>query len=137
MTIVAPKLSIVIPVYNEARRIRPSLDQLVTFVKRLSYSCEVLIVVEKSSDGTLQIAREILRGNEKFKVIGCETHRGKGFAVKTGMLQAQGEYVVYMDLDLSTPLSEIERFLNSMQADPSLDVLIGNRRHPESQIIKR
>ena len=133
----SPFLTIVVPAYNEAKRIRSSLEQLIRFSETRTYPCEILIVVEKSSDGTLRIAQDMLKGRPAFQVVDNQVHRGKGYAVKSGMLKAQGELIVFMDLDLSTPLDEIGPFLEKMHKDPSMGILIGNRRHPETEIVRR
>ncbi|MEQ1841201.1 MAG: glycosyltransferase, partial [Verrucomicrobiales bacterium] len=66
-----------------------------------------------------------------------EVQRGKGYAVRKGMLHARGEIAFFMDADLSTPLPEMERFLARFAIAPPVDVLVGNRRHPHSAILKR
>ena len=131
-----PYLSIIIPAYNEARRLPESLRELLQFCRSLTFDYEVLLVVEKSSDSTLELARHGSAGQEKFRVIDNRVHRGKGHAVRTGMLQARGTYRFYMDADLSTSLHEIPAFLDYFESHPEVDVLIGNRQHPRSHIFK-
>jgi glycosyltransferase involved in cell wall biosynthesis len=101
---------------------------------------EVLIVVERSPDGTLEIAREAARqqahSSATYEVIDNGPQRGKGHAVRSGMLRARGEIVFYMDADLSVPLAEIGPFLARFERDPAVDVLVGNRQHPSSRITR-
>jgi len=133
----SPYLSIVIPAFNEAARLSMSLQQLVEFCNRLAFSFEVLVVVEKSSDTTLELASEIVSKQACFHVIDNLIQRGKGYAVRSGMLRAQGEFVFYMDTDLSVPLDEISVFLDYFKNHPDIDLLVGNRQHLQSNILKR
>jgi dolichyl-phosphate beta-glucosyltransferase len=133
-----PYLSLVIPAYNEAKRLPPTLGRLAEFARGFTRDMEVLIVVEKSADGTLDIAREIVAQQADFapkvRIIDNAVQRGKGFAVRSGMLQARGEYVFYMDADLSVPLAEVNAFLRHFEAHPEIQVLMGNRQHPGARI---
>jgi dolichyl-phosphate beta-glucosyltransferase len=132
-----PYLSLVVPAYNEARRLPPTLSALASFCGSLAFSHEVLIVVERSSDRTLEIAASFAAQQAHFQVIDNLVHRGKGYAVRSGMQRAQGAHVFYMDADLSVPLAEVHRFLAEFEADPAVDVLIGNRQHVRSRITRR
>ncbi len=96
---------------------------------------EVLIVVERSTDGTLELAREQEQGN--FRVIDNGAQRGKGYAVRRGMRQARGQVLFYMDADLSVPLEELDVFMDYLDAHPEVDVLLGSRQHPQSRIERR
>ena len=133
----APYLSLVVPAYNEALRLPRALTELAGFCKRLTFPCEVLIVVERSSDGTLEIATAEAAQQEFFRVIDNDVHRGKGFAVRTGVMRARGEIIFYMDADLSVPLSEIQSFVTYFEAHPETDVLVGNRQHGQSRITRQ
>ncbi len=130
-------LSIVVPAYNEAKRLPASLRQMAEHFGRFTFPYEVLIIVEHSSDGTLELAVEFAAKQANFHVVDNAVHRGKGYAVRSGMLRAQGEFVFYMDADLSVPLAEIERFLAHFENYPHHDVLVGNRQHAQSRIEKR
>lgn len=131
----APYLSIVIPAYNEAHRLPPTIETLGQFCREAPWTVEVLIVVEQSTDETLQIARaETSQHADAFKVIDNGSQRGKGHAVRSGMLRAEGELVFYMDADLSVPLKDVHPFVKRFEEDPSIDVLVGNRQHAQSRI---
>lgn len=133
-----PALSLVLPAYNEERRLPRSLRDIQSFFGKFPEgSLEVLAIVEKSSDRTLELARAAVEGDARFQIVDNLVHRGKGFAVKSGMLRAQGEIVFFMDADLSTPLSEVLNFLGYFSENPAADVLIGSRRDPNSEILKR
>ncbi|MBK9295114.1 MAG: glycosyltransferase [Oligoflexia bacterium] len=134
---VTPLLSIVIPAYNEQSRIKQCILDLKSFFSRFGSGWEALIVVEKSNDDTFKVAKAAIDDCSNIKLIYNNVHLGKGYAVKTGMLNAIGEYVFYMDVDLSTPLVEVVNFLAEAQADPSFDLLIGDRKNIKSKIIKR
>lgn len=132
-----PDVSIVVPAYNEAERLPPTLAALQEFGRTFTRSWEVWIVVEQSTDGTLELANAFARQQAHFTVIDAGPQRGKGHAVRTGMLQARGAHVFYMDADLSVPLHEVEKFLAWFDAHPEAAVLLGNRQHPQSQITLR
>jgi dolichyl-phosphate beta-glucosyltransferase len=131
-----PYLSIIIPAYNEVQRLEASITALRAFLQSAPWTHEVIVVVELSTDDTLPLARRLTEGLEAFHVIGHQVHRGKGHAVRAGMLRARGEIALFMDADLSTPLAEIERFLARFDRPPRVDVLAGNRRHSDSAILK-
>jgi len=132
-----PYLSIVVPAYNEAGRLPPTLSKLAEFFRGFTHSYEVLIIVEQSGDGTLEIASEITSQQAHFQVIDNRVQRGKGYAVRSGMNRARGNFVFYMDADLSVPLAEVAAFLRYWEENPQVDVLIGNRRHALSRITRR
>ena len=133
----APFVSFVIPAYNEAQRLEASVRALCEYLGHARWPHEVILVVERSTDGTLELARQVTAGQAEFHVIGNEIQRGKGYAVRCGMLQARGELTFFMDADLSTPLPEIDGFLAYLAAHPEADIVVGNRQHPESAILKR
>jgi len=128
-----PSLSIVIPAYNEAGRLGQSLEELTRFFK--VEEAEILLVIEKSTDRTLAIAEEFATRHPHVRVLAQSAQRGKGHAVKTGMLAAEGEIVFYMDADLSVPLQSVTTFLDFFDRTPSASILIGSRQHPESDIV--
>lgn len=126
----APRVSLVIPCRNESARLPATLRELEAFIDS---STEVVIVVEKSTDNTAEIAREVAVRDPRFRLIENSVGRGKGFAVKVGMLAAAGEVVFFMDADLSVPLRFVPEFLAVFDRGEA-DVVIGNRRHRESVI---
>lgn len=132
----APFLSIVIPAYKEAARLPTSLQKITEFFDTFPFPVEILVRVEKSPDATAELAQDAVAGVPYIRVYPHEVHRGKGYAVKQGMLDAKGRYVLFMDADLSTPLPEIFNFLSHLNANPSIKVLIGDRHHPQSQIVR-
>ncbi len=131
-----PSLSIVIPAYNEERRLPGTIRDVRSFFARFP-QVEVIVVVEKSTDRTVELAKEAAGGDPMIQIVANDVQRGKGYAVKCGMLRARGQFVFFMDADLSTPLAEVLKFLAEFQAQPEVDILIGSRAEAKSQIIKK
>lgn len=98
---------------------------------------EIIIVVEPGTDRTREIATEAAARQPNLRVIANEQHRGKGFAVRTGMQAATGDFIFYMDADLSVPLRDVGAFLEYFEAHPEADVLFGNRQHGQSRITQQ
>ena len=122
----SPFLSVVIPAYNEEYRLPRTLEQIFAFLQEQSYASEVLVIENGSSDRTYEIAREFAERYENLRVF-KEEQRGKGNAVKRGMLEAHGEYRFLCDADLSMPIAQINRFLPSQL---NTDIAIGSREAP-------
>lgn len=136
-----PVLSIVIPAYKEEKRLPSSISQLQSFFKEFPFPVEVLIRVEQSPDQTVAAASLAKGDDATITVFDHPVKRGKGYAVRQGMLEAQGDYVLFMDADLSTPLPEIFRFLAHAAAlrDKGIqkDIFICDRRNPKSTILAK
>lgn len=105
-----PLLSIVIPAHNEERRLPPSLEKIDAFLKTQPYEAEVIVVENGSTDRTVRVAQDFARSHAYVRVIEAAV-RGKGLAVKVGMLAARGEYRFICDADLSMPIEEVVQFL--------------------------
>lgn len=119
-----PFLSIIIPAYNEESRLPRSVGRVFAFLDKQSYSSEVIVVENGSTDRTLEFARKLASQNANLIVI-HEEQRGKGNAVRSGMLTARGEYRFICDADLSMPIEEIQKFLPPQLND--FDIAIGSR----------
>ena len=119
-----PYLSIVIPAYNEERRLPATLAQLADFLKTQPWTWEIRVVDDGSIDGTARVAEEAAHAVPNI-VVQREPHRGKGGTVRAGLTAARGHYRFMCDADLSMPPHEIPRFLPPAQ--PSFDVAIGSR----------
>jgi len=125
-----PLLSLVIPCYNEARRITPSLALLRAFVAGWPVGdCEIILVDDGSTDGTAAI---IQREGPEFRLLQNERNRGKGFSVRRGVLAAAGQYIFYTDADIPFGLEPIQPFLATLQAGS--DLAIGGRDLPDSAV---
>jgi dolichyl-phosphate beta-glucosyltransferase len=119
-----PTLSIVVPIFNETQRLEATLPHFVTWLSAASVSSELILVDDGSQDGTAALAERLLPAGVG-RVL-REPHRGKGGAVRAGMLAAQGRYRVFMDVDLATPLEFVTPCLARLQ--DGVDVVIGSRR---------
>lgn len=119
-----PYLSIIIPAHNEEARLPSALEQIAAFLKAQTYTSEVIVVENGSSDGTFPLAQRFAETFPPLKVI-HEEQRGKGLAVKRGMLEACGEYRFVCDTDLSMPITEIQKFMPTLL--PGVQVAIGSR----------
>jgi dolichyl-phosphate beta-glucosyltransferase len=122
-----PFLSIIIPAYNEESRLPHTLAQVYDFIQGQPFESEVLVVENGSQDRTLRIAQEFAASHKRFQAI-HETERGKGRAVKRGMLEAGGKFRFMCDADLSMPVAEIPRFLPPRLVD--FDIAIASREAP-------
>ena len=122
-----PFLSIIIPAYNEEDRLPRTLEQVFSFLQTQTYSAEVLVVENGSQDRTYQVAQSFTEHYPQLRVL-RERGRGKGLAVRLGMLEARGEYRFMCDADLSMPVSEINRFLPPVLTD--FDIAIASREAP-------
>lgn len=130
-------VSIVIPAYGEERRIGAAVRAICDLKKKFPRLVDVVVVVEPSGDRTAEVARAAAVGDAMVRVIECAVHRGKGCAVRTGMLEARGDIVFFMDADLSVPLSYVAPFVDYLEENPRTDVVIGDRRHAGSKITRR
>ena len=119
-----PFLSLILPVHNESRRMPDSLREILAFLSSQTYTWEIIIVENASTDNTLERAQEYENTVPNLRVIHLDLP-GKGLAVKTGMLLARGEYRFFADIDLSMPITEINHFLPPVLS--SLDVAIASR----------
>lgn len=136
-------LSIVIPAYNEVRRLPRILvrirDYLMEAVKRWQVdikSVEIIVVDDGSTDGTSELARTFSDKFPNFQVLRHSPNRGKGYAVKRGMLAAKGEFRLFTDADLSTPIDELDKMLPLLLSREA-DITIASRGLPQSQLLVR
>jgi len=119
-----PLLSIIIPALNEENRLPSTLEKTFGFFSSQPYEYEVVVVENGSQDRTLQIAQEFASVHPQYRVL-HESARGKGLAVRRGVLEARGEYRFMCDADLSMPISEVNRFIPPQITD--CDIAIGSR----------
>jgi dolichyl-phosphate beta-glucosyltransferase len=120
----SPLLSIIIPAYNEEGRLPTTLPQVVAFAKAQEYPVELLVVDNASTDRTPDIVREIAREHPSISLL-HQPVRGKGAAVRKGMLEGRGEYLFICDADLAMPIEEVSKFLPPTLSD--YDVAIASR----------
>ncbi|HKZ69676.1 MAG TPA: dolichyl-phosphate beta-glucosyltransferase [Anaerolineales bacterium] len=127
-----PDLSIIVPAYNEARRIGPSLDQIAAYLRSQMYSWELIVVDDGSKDETAEMVSRHIGNVAEARLISYQPNRGKGFAVRTGVLAANGKWIVFLDADLSTPPEEIANALQHLRS--GYDMVIGSRALPDSKV---
>src|SRR5512140_3688571 len=101
------KISVVVPAYNEAGRIFPTLEQILAYMDEHHPDYEVVVVDDGSSDGTAAVVSQRFQGKPQLRVLSYGGNRGKGYAVRHGALHARGDIVLFSDADLSTPIEEI------------------------------
>ena len=121
------RLSVVIPAYNEEKRIGKTLGEISDYLKKQEYQSEILVVDDGSKDRTAQVVKELQRKIENLRLLEYEDrkNRGKGFATRYGMLQAKGKFRLLSDADHSTPISEIEKFWPEFEQ--GFDIVLGSR----------
>ncbi len=125
-----PFISVVIPVFNEEKRIR-KLEEVINYLKKQKYTSEILVINDGSTDRTQKILSSYKR---KINLIFYPKNQGKGGAIKIGMLNSRGKYRLFMDIDLSTPISEVEKFLPHLK---KYDIIIGSRKLKSSTLLTR
>jgi dolichyl-phosphate beta-glucosyltransferase len=127
-------LSIVIPAYNEERRLPATLDGINSYLARGGWDfSEILVVDDGSRDGTLRAAEDFAARVPSVRVLRNPGNRGKGYSVRHGMFEAKGEWSLFTDADLSTPIDEIETLWSATQASGA-QVAMGSRALDRSLI---
>ena len=120
-------LSIVIPAYNEEKRLPQTLREVLDWLARGNFSFrEVIVVDDGSRDGTAGVVEEFARTDANLRLARNLGNRGKGYAVRHGMLEAKGEWTLYTDADLSTPITEIEKLCRAAR-EQNAAIAIGSR----------
>ena len=117
--------SIVIPAYNEGKRLGPTLDKVLGYVRQQGWDAEVIVVNDGSRDNTAEIVRRFAEKDRLLRLVENPGNRGKGYAVRNGMLNARGEVIVFSDADLSSPIEEMPKLLEAVNA--GADIAIGSR----------
>jgi dolichyl-phosphate beta-glucosyltransferase len=130
-----PFLTVIIPAYNEERRLPQSLQKTLDWLQKQPFQSEVLVVDDGSEDATRSVVEECIARrsqtsplDEKDQIqvrLLANAHRGKAFAVRTGMLAGQGKYLLFTDADLSTPIEDFDRLL--VWLEQGYDIAIGSR----------
>lgn len=121
-----PYLSVVIPAYNEALRIGATLEKVREYLATRNYETELIVVDDGSTDGTPELLRDFAARHPGMRVLGNDPNRGKGFSVRRGVLEANGEMVLFTDADLSAPIEETNKLLAALEADRA-DAAVGSR----------
>jgi dolichyl-phosphate beta-glucosyltransferase len=130
-----PRLTIVIPAYNEEGRLGPTLERVKSWLAEWGGSFEVLVVDDGSRDRTVTVAQEWADGHPGFAIHRLDRNRGKGAAVREGFARSRGDFVLFSDADLSTPIEEYPRLQEVV--DRGSDFVLASRGLPGSDLVVR
>ena len=137
---VSPAVTIVIPAFNEAKRITKTLAATIAYFQGKNTLAEILVCDDGSTDDTAGVVMRWATENNArntVKILRYDTNRGKGYAIRYGMLRAHGDFVLFMDADLATPIEEIEKLYAAIARHDNQCVAIGSRTLKESQLLVR
>lgn len=127
-----PGISVVVPAYNEEQRLEASLSRIWNYLTRRFPAFELIVVDDGSTDATARVVEEFAADHPSVALIAYQPNRGKGYAVRTGILRASYELMLFSDADLATPIEEVEALLERIVA--GADVAIGSRMVAGSQL---
>jgi len=126
-------LSIIIPAYNEQDRLPLTLSKIHSYCNSQSYNYEVLVVDDGSTDNTIRVVTDNpLSEAGRLRILKNQRNRGKGYSVKRGVMASKGDYVLFSDADLSTPIGEVEKLFSAL--NERFDIAIGSRSIKGAQI---
>lgn len=130
-----PALTVVVPCYNEEGRLEATVRECVAALRAAGRAFELIVVDDGSVDGTSALARRLGAELPECSLLRLAANRGKGYAVRTGILNARGSLVLFMDADGATPMSELDRLEGAIEA--GADVAIGSRVVPDEHVTVR
>lgn len=133
LDLMTPFLSIVIPAYNEEKRLATTLQAVQNFLSKQKYKSEVIVVDDGSRDQTSATTQKYKGQIPTLKILKHKVNLGKGAAVKSGVLNSSGEYVLFADADNSTPIEELDKLLPYATKE-NYDLVIGSRYTKESDV---
>jgi dolichyl-phosphate beta-glucosyltransferase len=123
--VTSPTYSIVLPAYNESARIAATIEKISVFAAQRGWQTETIVVNDGSSDDTADVVRRCAATRPGVRLLQNPGNRGKGYSVRHGMLEAQGEVLLFSDADLSSPIAEAEKLFAAIAA--GADIAIGSR----------
>lgn len=127
--------SIIIPCYNEGNKLTNNIDMVIKYLSTINISeYEIIIVNDGSTDNTKEICEAIEKSHKRVKFVSYEKNQGKGEAVRFGIENSTGGYILFMDADLSTDISAIPKVL---ELKDNYDVIIGSRRNDDTVLVKK
>lgn len=122
----------VVPAYNEEERLPRTLARLDEYYRTQPYTWDVTVISDGSVDGTERVVEDFAKEHAGFRLVASRPNRGKGYVVRTGMLEAKGDLILFCDADLATPQEETEKLLAHIEA--GADIAIGSRPLAESTL---
>ncbi|MDA8173028.1 MAG: glycosyltransferase family 2 protein [Nitrospiraceae bacterium] len=125
-------ISVVIPAYNEEKRLLPTLEKVHAYLSGNYHDFELLVVDDGSADATVRVAGEFAANHDGVRILRNERNMGKGAAIRRGVLASGGEMVLISDADLSTPIEELEKFMPYLEE--GYHIVIGSRAMPGADI---
>lgn len=139
------ELSIIVPAYNETKRLVPTLARIVAYMTGRGTSFELIVVDDGSNDDTVAVAESFAAANQGVRVLAQDKNRGKGAAVRAGMLAAKGKLRLFSDADLSTPIEEVEKLEAAIEQGADIAIAsraidgadIQTRQHPAREFMGR
>lgn len=120
------ELSVIIPTYNESKNIQKTVTDVVRYLSQKGLPSEIIVVDDGSTDNTVMLVKHLQKQIPHLKLIESRPNQGKGYVVKRGMLEGEGKYLLFMDADQATHITELDKFLPKI--DEGYDILIGSRR---------
>ncbi|MFA5175694.1 MAG: dolichyl-phosphate beta-glucosyltransferase [Candidatus Nanoarchaeia archaeon] len=124
-------LSIIVPVYNEEKRIQPFLPNLIDFSKKNLKNYEILLINDGSKDNTLNVLKELIKNNKTTKIISYNENKGKGYAIREGIFSSKGSKVMFIDADGSIMPDQIPNLVKELE---HYDCVVGNRKDKNSKV---
>ena len=139
-----PSISVVVPAFNEAMRLAGSLHVVLDYLERYDGDAELIVVDDGSTDRTADVAADVFGRGERThtKLIRYSANRGKGYAVRTGLLAARAPVALFTDADLSTPITEVPKLVDAIERGGCDLVLAwcnpieGGRRLPTLRVVR-
>jgi dolichyl-phosphate beta-glucosyltransferase len=129
-------MSVIIAAYNEEKRLPGTLCKIADYLNQQGIQFEIIIVDDGSTDQTSGVSRKFASLFPNISIIGYEINKGKGYALRTGVLASRGDFVLLTDADLSTPIEELSRLLPFLKEN-ACELAIGTRALELSRIIRK
>jgi dolichyl-phosphate beta-glucosyltransferase len=120
-----PSVTIVIPAYNESARLGRTLDRILDFAYREAWPAEIIVVNDGSTDQTAELVQAYAERSPSVRLLSNPGNRGKGYSVRNGVLHANGEFILFTDADLSSPIEEAPKLFRALEN--GTDIAIGSR----------
>jgi len=118
-------LSVIVPAYNEEKRLPKTLKEINKYLSEQSYDYEIIVISDGSKDRTVEVVRNLMTEIKNLKILDFKENRGKGFGVRQGMIAAIGEYRLFTDSDNSTSIDQVEKMWPEFKQ--GYDIVIGSR----------